>query len=329
MAIERVYKGINISNSEVSYGQGKEANSTHLGISDENHASNTLTSRDINIYHYDSTGESMREHTYVVSGADRIDGSRYNDRIFGDGGNNLILGHAGHDKLYGNAGNDHLLGSSGKDLLDGGAGSDRLEGGIGNDVYFVDSAGDRVIELAQEGADYVNSSVSFALSANVEHLRLTESAPINGIGNTLANRIAGNAAANTLSGAAGNDALFGGAGSDRLEGGFGRDLLYGGADSDVFLFRTTESAGLGRARDVVRDFQHGFDLVHLAAIDADEGTSGNQSFNWIGLDSFSGNAGELRRVNSVVEGDVNGDGSADFQIAVLGSSTLFSSDFLL
>ena len=35
---------------------------------------------------------------------------------------------------------------AGNNLLDGGAGADAMTGGAGNDTYFVDNAGDAVIE---------------------------------------------------------------------------------------------------------------------------------------------------------------------------------------
>ena len=56
-------------------------------------------------------------------------------------------------------------------------------GGLGNDTYVVDNVGDVVTEALNEGTDTVQSSVSFALGANVENLTLTGSANINGTGN--------------------------------------------------------------------------------------------------------------------------------------------------
>ena len=58
-------------------------------------------------------------------------------------------------------------------------------GGVGNDVYFVDNAGDVVIENAGEGNDTVFSTAHFRLSANVENLVLQGSADLQGYGNSL------------------------------------------------------------------------------------------------------------------------------------------------
>ena len=58
------------------------------------------------------------------------------------------------------AGNDTLIGGAGNDTLNGGAGDDTMVGGAGNDTYVVDAAGDVVTELAGEGTDTVQSSVT-------------------------------------------------------------------------------------------------------------------------------------------------------------------------
>jgi len=126
--------------------------------------------------------------------------------------------------ITGNAAANVLGGDGGNDVLNGAAGADTMNGGAGNDSYFVDNAGDQVIETDPAGGtDMVSSSVAFTLGANVENLVLAGSAAIAGTGNALANAITGNAAANVLSGGGGNDVLHGAAGADAMNGGAGND----------------------------------------------------------------------------------------------------------
>jgi trimeric autotransporter adhesin len=120
--------------------------------------------------------------------------------------------------LTGNNSNNSLTGNSAANQLDGGTGTDTMSGGSGSDTYFVNVAGDQVIELANQGTDLVVSSASsYALSNNVENLQLTTNATttaITGIGNALNNQITGNQRDNVLDGGTGADSMIGGTGSD-------------------------------------------------------------------------------------------------------------------
>jgi Ca2+-binding RTX toxin-like protein len=127
-----------------------------------------------------------------------------------------------------------------------------MRGGMGDDAYYVDNIGDKVTERAGEGTESVITTISFALRANVENMRLSGTAAINGTGNGLDNIIRGNAAANVLSGLDGDDTLVGGAGADRL---------IGGAGKDAFRFDVRETSA---NRDVIKDFVHGVDTIEFS-----------------------------------------------------------------
>ncbi len=117
----------------------------------------------------------------------------------------------------GNALNNILNGNTGANVLDGGAGADTMSGDAGDDTYVVDNVGDTVTENASAGVDTVQSSITYTLGANVEHLTLTGTAAINGTGNSLANVLTGNIGANVLAGGAGNDAYVVGTGDSIVE----------------------------------------------------------------------------------------------------------------
>ncbi|MBU8545813.1 MULTISPECIES: calcium-binding protein, partial [Roseomonadaceae] len=243
-------------------------------------------------------------------------------------GDDRLIGDALNNRLSGGAGNDTLIGGLGDDTLDGGLGADSLAGGDGDDTYVVDDLGDIVVEEAGGGFDRVISRIDWTLGAELERLSLSGSADLNGTGNALANRLDGNAGANildggegadTLYGGAGNDTLIGGDGTDLLDGGIGADSLVGGDGADVFLFRSAMEAN----DDVVADFNVAQgDRIDLRPIDANLLIADNQDFTWIGEASFGAVAGQLRFADEILEGDLDGDGIADFQITLSGVASL-------
>lgn len=148
---------------------------------------------------------------------------------------NLILTGVLDSKGTGNALNNTLVGNDGHNTLNGGKGADSMAGGLGDDVYIVDDVGDVVNEAAGAGTDWVRTSVSYSLSANVEHMEMTGTAAINGTGNALNNTMRGNAGANILDGGDGDDYLDGGKGNDTLIGGLGDDKYVVDSVGDVVI----------------------------------------------------------------------------------------------
>lgn len=133
-----------------------------------------------------------------------------------------------------------------------------------------------------------------------------------------------------LRGGDGKDKLFGGNGNDLLRGDEGDDQMTGGAGRDLFVFLAASDGG---AQERIKDFTKGQDDIVLSTIDADTTKAGKQSFSFIGAAGFSGTAGELRAVKSsgdtLVRGDTNGDGTANFRVTLTGEMTLTAGDFVL
>jgi Ca2+-binding RTX toxin-like protein len=257
------------------------------------------------------------------------------ETIQGDVGNESLSGFDGDDTMYGLAGND---------TLDGGTGTDQLDGGEGDDVYIFNDAADTIVEDLNEGRDLVRSSLTYTLGANVEDLELTGTSAIDGTGNGGPNSITGNSGKNVLKGLNGADTLIGNGGNDRLEGGKGKDQLiggagadslYGGGAKDLFVYKAIgDSKTKARGMDTIFDFKHSEgDRIDLLAIDANTRVAGNQKFSFVGTAAFKNKAGELRYEivgsDSIVYGDVNGDGRADFAIKSDLALSLVKGDFVL
>jgi Ca2+-binding RTX toxin-like protein len=172
-----------------------------------------------------------------------------------------------------------IAGTSGADTLVGTTGTDTLKGLEGNDTYTVNTTGDKVVELASQGTDKVESTISYTLADNVENLQLMGSSAINGTGNDLNNILTGNDVANVLKGGGGNDTL---------NGWGGKDVLYGGSGKDTFQFSNQYSAN----GDKVMDFVHGTDKLDFSKTDANTSQSGDQAFIFDGYKS-SGRNGHI------------------------------------
>jgi Ca2+-binding RTX toxin-like protein len=242
-------------------------------------------------YYVDSASDRLYE--YLNEGIDTVVSSI--DFTLADNFENLTLqgnavrgtGNSAANVLRGNGLDNRLSGGAGDDYIDGGAGNDTMLGGTGNDTFVVDSAGDIVVENANEGIDTVRSSITYTLGDNVENLQLSGSGASNGTGNALANTITGNDAANVLSGGAGadvisggggNDTIFGGADADQLDGGLGDDVVNGDAGDDVIEG--------GSGYDVLRGGADNDRITDSAGGAVMDGGDGADTLVARGLDSF-------------------------------------------
>jgi D-alanyl-D-alanine carboxypeptidase len=147
-------------------------------------------------------------------------------------------------------------------------------------------------------------------------------------------RLAGGSGNDRLIGGEGNDVLNGRDGRDTLRGGTGRDVMWGGDDGDRFVFTSIIDSGTTKSsRDLIRDFDEAEDRISLYSIDANTSLEGNQDFRFLGNKAFDGKAAALHFVkqggNTIIEGDVNGDGRADFQIELFGLHKPSANDFIL
>ena len=141
-----------------------------------------------------------------------------------------------------------------------------------------------------------------------------------------------------LTGGAGANTLHGTVKADVLFGSTGRDTMTGGAGADTFVFTALNQSGITAAsRDLITDFVNGTDRIDLSGIDANSIATGNNAFTFIGTGAFSGGgaagAGQLRYsfagANTIVEGDVDGNGTADFQIQLTGHHTMTVADMVV
>ncbi|NBB16572.1 hypothetical protein GVN21_14510 [Caulobacter sp. SLTY] len=267
--------------------------------------------------------------------------------IYGRSSAAVETGTAGADSYTGADGADTLAGAAGDDILNGGLGADTMTGGLDNDTYYVDDAGDVVIENAGEGTDTVNASLSYSLLANFENLTLTGAADLNGTGNSLANILTGNDGANVLDGGDGKDLLYGGlgaddligaAGGDLLDGGLGADDMAGGVGDDTYVVDdlgdvVSELAGGGSGDRVRASISYALgaevenlELTGSANINGTGNSLANQISGNSGDNSLSGGGGnDIIRGNGGLD-DLAGDDGNDQLLGGDGNDELYGGD---
>jgi hypothetical protein len=138
---------------------------------------------------------------FGFAGAETVENS---GKVYGD----VFLG-AGDDVMTNTAGliKGNIVLGDGNDTFDfaGGNIAGKIFGGLGDDTLIIGKAGDKLVELADQGTDTVKSSFTQTLSDNVENLVLTGKNDVDGTGNGLDNTLTGNQGDNLLTGAAGID----------------------------------------------------------------------------------------------------------------------------
>lgn len=183
--------------------------------------------------------------------------------------------------FVGTSGDDVLVGGGVPDSLNGRAGADSMTGGAGNDVYFVDNAGDTVVEVGGEGDDrvYVTGTWVLGVNQSVETLIVYSDLGATVAGNNLANRIYGRGGQDELNGGGGDDLIYGRDGDDALIGGAGADLLWGDEGQDTLSGDAGDDELNGGAGDDTLNGGDGADrLDGGVGADAMSGGGGNDRY---------------------------------------------------
>jgi hypothetical protein len=230
--------------------------------------------------------------------------SSYDYRNFSE----ALAGTAGADTYFGFGGNDVISTFGGNDRIDGGTGTDTMIGGDGDDTYFVDEAGDAVIEIVNQGRDVVYASASYTLAAGTSVEVLSARSHLDTtalvlVGNELVNEIYGNAGANRLDGGAGADYMAGLGGDDVYIVDQNGDEIgeAGGGGRDVVYARASYTLTAGAEVEV------------LSTIDHSATTAINLTGNALANEIY-GNAGA-----NVLDGG----GGADFLIGLAGNDIYY------
>jgi Ca2+-binding RTX toxin-like protein len=256
----------------------------------------------------------------TLTGIVKIDGAAGNDTITGSAGDDIIYGGFGLDTIYAGGGNDTIgvvaieAGQNADFLVDGGSGFDTVVAVQTGGIYMLGFTGIEAFSNNGFANVYICGWTNGAETFDFSNATLTGISYITGQG--------------------GNDTIIGSAGADKIMLSLGQDVLTGGGGADIFFVETTTDSTVGAAHDVITDFLAGTDHIDLTTLDARTNVSGNQAFTFVGGAAFSNVSGELRAdyadpLHTMIYGDVNGDGLADFAIELAGSISLSSSDFFL
>jgi Ca2+-binding RTX toxin-like protein len=293
-------------------------------------------------------GRAIAERFNLGSGADWADGGQGNDTLEGGDGADTLSGGIGNDLVVSGTGADYVLGGAGIDTIDYRAETGNLT--FNSAFSRVDIAGMAGFEVAIDfehlwsgsGNDFITTFAQTGVRAGGGNDVVVDySADVANTfeGEAGSDTLYGLAGNDTLNGGADNDLLFGGDGDDVITGGAGADFMGGGAGADTFRFLAVSDSTFANV-DAVTAFTLGVDRIDLAAIDANTGVAGDQAFTLGALQT--GVAGRLAisvvtalpasgETMHLVQGDVDGDGMADFAFLLVagGSSAPTAADFVL
>ena len=224
-------------------------------------------------------------------------------RFNGDSDYSLI---ATYDPFTGTSGDDTIAGDDASNQIFGLEGNDSITGGAGLDSIY-----------GADGNDLLN-------------------------GNTGADWIFGGGGNDSVSGGQDNDLLYGGKGWDTLVGGEGADILHGGVGLDLFDVRDTDHAvdtiafqrlnalRADGAREKVVGFESGSDHLDFHYFDADHSVPHLQHLSFGGATPVAHGIWAVAIGGDVlVSADITGDAVADFELVLLGVTSVSAGDFVL
>lgn len=270
-----------------------------------------------------------RNRIDLGGGADTYTGKGFaknnsHDEVYGGSGDDTMTVFTAQSEYWGGGGNDYISSAGYWNLLVGGDGNDTVSYQAQDDDKYLEGWGvdlDLGREFARTGEGRKEKLWDFE---NAEGTSFGDGI----LGSKADNKLWGMDGKDDVVGFKGNDQLFGGEGEDYLSGGNGKDELTGGngedhleggGGNDLFIFADVSEMDKGSKADVIEDFDDG-DKIDL---------SGAGSFTYIDDQNFGNVAGELRFEDGLLQGDVDGDGNADFEIKVKDVNSLQDSDFVL
>lgn len=204
------------------------------------------------------------------------------------------------------------------------------QSGSGEETFtIVPLAGGEVQLRTADGVPALGENTVYTVTVSVT----------DGLGNTSAETIGiysgSSSGADVIVAADGRtDVVYAYGGNDTIAGGGGADTLFGGDGADTFDYNAVSDSPRGAGnRDVIVGFQPGVDRIDLSGIDANTATASDNAFvfvtaqtdevqpHWLNWFQAGG--------NTYVQGDVDGNFTADFELQLAGNIELAAADFVL